>query len=116
MGYFFHHKSLNQICCHIFRLFLKIWVYFQAYKNLYSPKKWEMMTKIKRKKELKDKKNQFQKKYFGSDTDTEIGPWFRSPIPKTGFGRTLGGEEGRSPPFPLIPTALLGHQRLDLSI
>ena len=26
---------------------------------------------------------------MGSDTDTETGPWFRFPIPKPGFGRTL---------------------------
>ena len=31
----------------------------------------------------------FGKKNFGSDTDTETGPWFRFPIPKPGFGRTL---------------------------
>ena len=31
----------------------------------------------------------FGKKSFGSDTDTEIGPWFWLPIPKLGFGRTL---------------------------
>ena len=31
----------------------------------------------------------FGKKSFGSDTDTEIGPWFRFPISKPGFGRTL---------------------------
>ena len=24
------------------------------------------------------------------DTDSEIGPWFPFPIPKPGFGRTLG--------------------------
>ena len=29
----------------------------------------------------------FGKKSFGSDT--EIGPWFRFPIPKPSFGRTL---------------------------
>ena len=28
-------------------------------------------------------------KKIGSDTDTEIGPWFWFPIPKPGFGRTL---------------------------
>jgi hypothetical protein len=31
----------------------------------------------------------FKKNFFGSDTDTEIGPWFRFPIPKPGFGCTL---------------------------
>ena len=33
----------------------------------------------------------FGKKSFGSDTDIEIGPWFRFrfPIPKFNFGRTL---------------------------
>jgi hypothetical protein len=31
----------------------------------------------------------FGKKNFGSDTNTEIGPWFRFPIPKPGFGLTL---------------------------
>ena len=31
----------------------------------------------------------FGTKTFGSDTDTEIGPWFRFPIPKPDFDRTL---------------------------
>ena len=37
----------------------------------------------------------FEKQCFGfrkkvnSDTDTEIGPWFRFPIPNPGFGLTL---------------------------
>ena len=33
----------------------------------------------------------FEKKSFcfGSHTNTKIGPWFRFPIPKPGFGRTL---------------------------
>ena len=31
----------------------------------------------------------FGTKNFGSDTDTKIEPWFRFPIPKPGFGRTL---------------------------
>ena len=37
----------------------------------------------------KRRKNKFGfgKKSFGS---TEIGPWFRFPIPKPGFSRTLG--------------------------
>jgi hypothetical protein len=30
-----------------------------------------------------------EKKFFGSDTDTETGHWFRFPIPKPGFGRTV---------------------------
>ena len=34
------------------------------------------------------------KKKFGSDTDTEIGPWFRFPIPKPNFGLTLLGSLG----------------------
>ena len=31
----------------------------------------------------------FREKKIGFDTDTEIGPLFRFPIPKPGFGRTL---------------------------
>ena len=31
----------------------------------------------------------FGTKNFGSDTDTKIEPWFRFPIPKPVFGRTL---------------------------
>ena len=31
----------------------------------------------------------FEKKKFGSDTDTQTGPWFRFLIPKPGFGCTL---------------------------
>ena len=34
-------------------------------------------------------KFRFQKKKFGSNTYTDIGPWFRSAIPKPNFGRTL---------------------------
>ena len=32
----------------------------------------------------------FLEKKIGSDNDTEIGPWFRFPIPKPGFSRILG--------------------------
>ena len=31
----------------------------------------------------------FGEKFFDSDTDTEIEPWFQFPIPKPGFGHTL---------------------------
>ena len=31
----------------------------------------------------------FREKKFQLDTNTEIGPWFRFPIPKQNFGRTL---------------------------
>ena len=41
----------------------------------------------KNEKKLKKKSSAFGKKDFGSNTDTEIGPWF--PIPKAGFGYTL---------------------------
>ena len=48
------------------------------------------MRNIKKKlKFFEKKKFQFRKKSFGSDTDTQIGPWFWFPIPKPGFGRTL---------------------------
>ena len=51
---------------------------------MYSPKKYEKMSKIwKREVSVSEKKKN------GSDTDTEIGPWFRFPIPKPGFGCTL---------------------------
>ena len=36
---------------------------------------------------MKKKEFQFREKRFGSDT--EIGPWFRFPIPKPGFGCKL---------------------------
>ena len=35
------------------------------------------------------KEFRFQKQKIGYDTYTGIGPWFRIPIPKPGFGRTL---------------------------
>ena len=41
------------------------------------------------KKKLKKKSFGFGKKDFGSNTYTEIGPWFWFPIPKPGFGCTL---------------------------
>ena len=48
------------------------------------------MTKIEKKLNFFEKKSfGFGKKSFGSDTDTEIGPWFRFTIPKPGVGRTL---------------------------
>ena len=40
-------------------------------------------------KKMKKKSFSFRKKKFDSDTDTKIGPWFRFPIPKPGFGRKL---------------------------
>ena len=36
-----------------------------------------------------NKKYRFPEKNFGSETETEIGPWFRFPIPKPNFGLTL---------------------------
>ena len=59
------------------RLFLKIWVYFQAHKNLYPPRKWKNIVSVS---EIKS---------FGSNTDTEIEPWFRFSIRKPGFVCTL---------------------------
>jgi hypothetical protein len=54
-----------------FKLSFKIWVHFEAYKNLHSKRSGE---------NNKKKKFWFRKKNFGSETDTEIGPWFRLPI------------------------------------
>ena len=61
---------------------LKIFVQFQACKNLYNPKKQENIITIE-----KFWKKSFVTKTFGSDT--VIGPWFRFPIPKPSFGCTL---------------------------
>ena len=47
------------------------------------------MGKNEKNLKLEKKSFGFGKKEFGSDTDTEIGPWFRFPIRKPGFGRTL---------------------------
>ena len=44
---------------------------------------------LKFEKKNEKKSFSFGKKNFGSNTDTDIGPWFRSPIPKPGFSRTL---------------------------
>ena len=63
---------------------MRTWVYFQAYKN----PKVENMRNIQKISETKQKKGVW-KIFFGSNTNTEIGPWFRFPIPKPGFGRTL---------------------------
>ena len=43
-----------------------------------------------------------EKKNFGSDTNTESGPWFRFPIPKPGFGRTLVVHIIKTQPFSRI--------------
>ena len=40
-------------------------------------------------KKIEKKNFGFGKKSFGSNTNTKIGPWFRFPIPKHGFGHTL---------------------------
>ena len=46
MGYFFHHKRAPKTkFSKKYYLFLKTWVDFQAYKNLYPSKKWENMRK-----------------------------------------------------------------------
>ena len=45
------------------------------------------MKKIEKKK--KDKSFGFGIKCFGSDINTQIGPWFQFSRPKPGFGRTL---------------------------
>ena len=38
----------------------------------------------------KNEKNlELEKKNFGFDTNTKIGPWFQFPIPKPGLGSTL---------------------------
>ena len=77
----------SQICCqilNIFRLFLKVWVYFQAFKNSYPQER-----SGKHEKNLKLKVLVSEKKI---SSDTEIGLWFRFPIPKPSFGRTLAKE------------------------
>ena len=45
---------------------------------------------LKLEKKLKKPSFGFGKKKFSPDNDTEIEPWFPFPIPKPGFGRTLG--------------------------
>ena len=74
VGHSFNHKHWIFESM-IWRLFLKIWVYFPAHKNLYPPKKWKIIVSVS------------EKKRFGSNTD--IGPWFRLTISKPGFGCTL---------------------------
>ena len=37
------------------------------------------------------------KKSYGTETDTETWSWFRLPIPKPGFGRTLLSCRGKQP-------------------
>ena len=47
------------------------------------------------------------KKSYGAETDTETQSWFRLPIPKPGFGRTLPLPQHESPfVTPLIYVAL----------
>ena len=55
-----------------------------GFKNLYPQER-----SGKHEKHFLKKKFGLGKKNFGSDTNTEIGPWFRFPIPKSGFGHTL---------------------------
>ena len=38
---------------------------------------------------MKKKNFGFRNEYFGSNTDTEFGPWFWFPIPKPGYSLTL---------------------------
>ena len=69
---------------------MKVGVSFSITKG---PLKPNFLPNIRYKKKLKlDKKSlkkSFGFKKNGSDNDTEIGPWFRFPIPKPGFSRTL---------------------------
>ena len=95
----------NQICCQIFKilkLFLKICVQFQAFKNLYPPRSRKTYENLKN---FEKKSFGFRKKNFGSNTDTEIGLWFQLPIPKPNFGRTLIPDE--SPKILDSPPVLL---------
>ena len=76
---------------------MKIFVQFQAFKNLYNPKKQENIRKFENFEKKKEKKvsvlekkvSVWEKKSFGSDNDTEIRPWFWFPIPKPDMGCTL---------------------------
>ena len=88
MGYFFHHNKAPKTKLTV-KYQNKIWVYFQAHRNLYPPKKWESMRFFFEKSKKSKKKVSVLEKKSGSDTDTEIGPWFRFLIPKPGFCRTL---------------------------
>ena len=45
-------------------------------------------------KKNENKEVSVSEKSFGSDTDTEMGPWFWFLIPKPGFGRTLSSKGG----------------------
>ena len=47
-------------------------------------------------------------KTIGSDTDTEIGPWFPFPIPKPGFGHTLTDYENEN----VLTEIFLSHYAL----
>ena len=72
---------------------------------MYLPKKWEKMRKIWSLKKKWKKIVSVLEKKIGSNTDTEIGPWFRFPIPKPGFGCTLYQKE-RTKSHPLIVVTL----------
>ena len=78
----------------IFKIFF--WRYGFIFKLIktYIPPKVENIRNIKKnwkQNKTKTKEIRFRKKKIGSDTDTEIGPWGRLPIPKPGFSRTIGG-------------------------
>ena len=80
-GYFFITRPKLEI---FFKYFWRFGFFFQAFKNFYVCEKHEKIL------------NFFEKK-VGSDTNTEIGPWFWYSIPKPGFGLTL---INRKPIFP----------------
>ena len=57
--------------------------------------------------EKKKKKFWFRIKKFRLDTDTEIGPWFRFPIPNTSSMRFLRSHSLASNSLPLLCTEIL---------
>ena len=73
VGHSFNHKHWIFESM-IWRLFLKIWVYFPAHKNLYPPKKWKNIVSVSEKKVRL--RNRYWKWTLVSVPDTKI--WFRS--------------------------------------
>ena len=67
-------------------VFQKVWkIALSSFKKIISPKK---VGKSKENSKIPtlEKEIKFRKNIFGSYSDTKIGPWFRFPIPKSGFG------------------------------
>ena len=95
------HRYKSDICCwilNIFRLFFKIWVYFQAYKNSYSQESfWKHEKNLKLKISVSEKKNSAPTPKLNFGFGFRYWTWFRSYTARlmyNDFAKKLSKSEG----------------------